>query len=144
MKRIKDERLILVTLKNIRIAFATQTLGILAILIYTAVSSGPDAAFASPLNFVMLLSNILLLVLQLNVSADVEETDKKQRKGLPFYAILLIPAGIGILMGLITFLSDRQHPVSSLIIGAVFFICFLASFSLMYYLRKKRKNDDGD
>lgn len=41
MKKIKDERLIIQNLKNIRIAFIVQTIGISAILIYEVVTKGP-------------------------------------------------------------------------------------------------------
>ena len=40
MKKITDERLILLNLKNIRIAFIIQTLGVLGILGYDAVKKG--------------------------------------------------------------------------------------------------------
>jgi len=40
MKRIRDERLLLQNLKNIRVAFIVQTLGVVAILVYQAVTEG--------------------------------------------------------------------------------------------------------
>ena len=42
MKKIKDERLILQTLKNIRIAFLFQSLGIIGILGYIGFTEGID------------------------------------------------------------------------------------------------------
>ncbi|MFT8318743.1 MAG: branched-chain amino acid ABC transporter substrate-binding protein [Sporolactobacillus sp.] len=144
MKKIKDERLILITLKNVRMAYVLQTLGILAILIYTGFASGSDAAFESPLFFVMMLSNMVLICLQLRVSIDIEATEKKHRKPLPYSAFILLSLGVGVLMGLVFFISDRQHPIGALISGAIFFICFLGSYSVMYYLRKKREKEDEE
>lgn len=90
MKKIKDERLILITLKNIRMAYVIQTLGILAILIYTGFASGLNAVIESPLFSVMMLSNLFLIGLQMKVSADIEATEKKHRKPLPYSALILL------------------------------------------------------
>lgn len=49
MKKIKDERLILQTLKNIRIAFLFQSLGIIGILGYIGFTEGIDQITKSPL-----------------------------------------------------------------------------------------------
>lgn len=42
LKKIKDERLILQTLKNIRIAFLFQSIGIIGILGYIGFTEGMD------------------------------------------------------------------------------------------------------
>lgn len=49
VKKIKDERLILKTLKNIRIAFLFQSLGIIGILGYIGFTEGMDQTTKSPL-----------------------------------------------------------------------------------------------
>lgn len=49
MKKIKDERLILQTLKNIRISFLFQSLGIIGILGYIGFTEGLDQITKSPL-----------------------------------------------------------------------------------------------
>ncbi|MFT8312077.1 MAG: branched-chain amino acid ABC transporter substrate-binding protein [Sporolactobacillus sp.] len=144
MKRITDERLILVNLKNIRIAYVCQTVGMLAILFYTAFSSGVHAAFQSPIFFVLIVTTILLSFLQMGVTADVETTEGKRKKVLPYYALVLISLAVGVLMGMIIWLTDRQHPSNAWISGTVFFVCFLGSFSVMYYLKKKRMDDDEE
>jgi uncharacterized membrane protein YhaH (DUF805 family) len=143
VKKITDERLILVNLKNIRIAYVCQTIGILAVLIYMAITSGSAAATESPFFLVMLLTNVLLIFLQMRVTADIEST-KKRKKPLPYYVWVLISLAIGVLMGMISWFTDRQHPSNAWISGMIFFICFLGSFSLMYYLKKKRMEDDDE
>ncbi|MCA1201683.1 hypothetical protein [Priestia flexa] len=40
MRKIKDERLIVQNLKNIRVAFIIQTLGILSLLVYDGLQNG--------------------------------------------------------------------------------------------------------
>ncbi|TGA95835.1 branched-chain amino acid ABC transporter substrate-binding protein [Sporolactobacillus shoreae] len=144
MKKIKDERLNLVTLKNVRIAYLFQTVGILAIVIYTQFTSGPNAGFESPLFLVLILSSSLFLFLQMRVSADIEASEKKRKKPRPYYLYVILSLAFGVLMGLIIYLTDRQNPISALISGIVFFVCFLASYSVMYYLKKKRSSDDDD
>ncbi|MET1249955.1 branched-chain amino acid ABC transporter substrate-binding protein [Sporolactobacillus sp. STCC-11] len=142
MKRITDERLILVNLKNFRIAYVCQTVGILAVLIYIAFTRGSRIAIESPFFLVLMLTNVLLIFLQMRVTADVEATEKKRKKTLPYYACVLISLAVGVLMGMISWFTDRQHPSFAWISGTIFFICFLGSFSFMYYLKKKRMDND--
>ncbi|MCO7126439.1 branched-chain amino acid ABC transporter substrate-binding protein [Sporolactobacillus shoreicorticis] len=144
MKRITDERLILVNLKNFRIAYIFQTVGMLAVLIYIAFTSGSREAIESPFFLVMMLTNILLIFLQMRVTADVEATEKKCKTPVPYYVFVLISLAVGVLMGLISWFTDRQHPSFAWISGTIFFVCFLGSFSFMYYLKKKRANDDDE
>ena len=44
MKKIKDERLLIKNLKNIRIAFLVQRVGLYATLTYKSVTEGPREA----------------------------------------------------------------------------------------------------
>ena len=71
MKKIKDERLIIQNLKNIRIAFIVQTIGISAILIYEVVTKGPTEAIENPLWLVFMLTMVVFLWLHLKISIDV-------------------------------------------------------------------------
>ncbi|MCQ2009796.1 MULTISPECIES: hypothetical protein [Sporolactobacillus] len=142
MKRITDERLILVNLKNFRIAYICQTVGLIAFLIYVGVTSGSRAVTESPIFFVLIVTNTLHAFLQMRVTADVEATEKKRKKPRPYYVFILISLVVGVLMGMISWFIDRQHPSFAWISGTIFFICFLGSFSVMYYLKKKRMDDD--
>lgn len=76
MKKIKDERLILQTLKNVRIAFLFQSLGIISILGYIGFTEGIDQITKSSLWLLFILTSIVLSYLQLSVSIDVEEGEK--------------------------------------------------------------------
>ncbi|GGL46368.1 hypothetical protein [Sporolactobacillus putidus] len=145
MKRVTDERLKIDMLKNIRIVFIFQTLGILAILIYTGISKGPDAAFHSPLSLVFYGTGVILGFQQLRVSADMDEMGKhKLKKPMPYYGLVLIALAVGLGAGLLTFLTDPLHKLNAWIIGGVFFICFLAAYSVGYFIKKKRAEDDED
>lgn len=63
VKKIKDERLILKTLKNVRIAFLFQLLGIIGILSYIGFTEGMDQITKSPLWLLFMLTSILLAYL---------------------------------------------------------------------------------
>lgn len=57
MKKIKDERLIIQNLKNIRVAFIVQTLGLVAILIYHGITEGIVEVAKHPLWLVFITDN---------------------------------------------------------------------------------------
>ena len=59
MKKIKDERLKLQNLQNLRIVFMVQTLGILAILGYEFIRFGFDKVISDPLWLVFLITGIV-------------------------------------------------------------------------------------
>lgn len=77
MKKIKDERLILQMLKNIRIVFLFQYIGVVGILGYIGFTEGIDQITKSPLWLLCMFTSILLAYLQLSVSIDVEEGEKE-------------------------------------------------------------------
>lgn len=63
IQKINDERLVLKNMKNIRVAYVLQTLGIIAILGFQFVSSGMNGIKESPLWIVFIASTILLAFL---------------------------------------------------------------------------------
>ncbi|MFT8709247.1 MAG: hypothetical protein ABF820_07460 [Sporolactobacillus sp.] len=143
MRKIKDERLQLINLKNSRIAFLFQMIGLLAILFTTWITKGSEAAVDSPVFLLLMLTCSLLGFLQLRVSVDMEEGKKKRRKPLPYVAYVFIALATSLLMAFILYMLDRHDPFDALFIGAIFFICSLASYSVVYLLRKKHdKNDE--
>ena len=79
MKKIKDERLILQNLINIRIAFIIQTIGIIGILVYQSISEGVIAFTGNPLWMLLLLVGVVLSYQNLMISNDIE--DKKTNPG---------------------------------------------------------------
>ncbi|MCX2825918.1 branched-chain amino acid ABC transporter substrate-binding protein [Bacillus pseudomycoides] len=141
MKKIKDERLILQNLKNVRIAFLFQTIGILGILGYIGFYEGIDQITKSPLWLLFLLTSILLAYLQMGISIDAEETEKGM-KTTPYYKLVLRAAIIGIIFVIIYMIFSPERLLwESILMGSIFFLCFLASFSVSYFIKKKRVQD---
>ena len=109
MKQIKDERLILQTLKNIRIVFLFQSLGIIGVLGYIGFTEGIDQITKSPLWLVFILTSMILSYLQLSVSIDVEESEK-EIKLTPYYKIVLRSLIVGIVMAIIYIIFSPESP----------------------------------
>jgi membrane glycosyltransferase len=144
LKKIKDERLILQTLKNIRIAFLFQSLGIIGILGYIGFSEGIDQITKSPLWLLFILTSILLSYLQLSVSIDVEENEKEM-KLTPYYKIVLRCLVIGIIMAIIYIIFSPERPLfEAILTGSILFVCFLTSYSVSYYIKKRRLADKDE
>lgn len=137
-KKIEDERLLLIQLKNTRIVYIFQTLSITALLVYYGFREGFDNVSKNPLWIIWTLSAVLMMYLQMGISVDMETEKKKKQR--PYYEKVLLSLAIGIIMGIIMVLSG--NPIrDSIIIGFVFFICYLIPGSIFYYLRKKRSQD---
>ncbi|MGH0591371.1 branched-chain amino acid ABC transporter substrate-binding protein [Bacillus pretiosus] len=144
MKKIKDERLILKTLKNIRIAFLFQSLGIIGILGYIGFTEGVDQITKSPLWLLFILTSIVLSYLQLSVSIDVEEGEK-DIKLTPYYKIILRSLIVGTIITIIYIIFSPERPLfEAILTGSIFFICFLISYSISYFIKKRRLQDDDE
>nr|WP_142398600.1 branched-chain amino acid ABC transporter substrate-binding protein [Bacillus wiedmannii] len=144
MKKIKDERLILKTLKNIHIAFLFQSLGIIGILGYIGFTEGMDQITKSPLWLLFMLTSILLAYLQLSVSIDVEEGEK-EIKLTPYYKLVLRSLIVGIIIAIIYIIFSPERPFfEAILTGSIFFICFLVSYSVSYFIKKRRLKDDDE
>ncbi|MGE7862052.1 branched-chain amino acid ABC transporter substrate-binding protein [Bacillus mobilis] len=144
MKKIKDERLILKTLKNIRIAFIFQYIGVIGILGYIGFTEGIDQITKSPLWLLFILTSIVLSYLQLSVSIDVEENEK-EIKLTPYYKIILRSLIIGIVMAIIYIIFSPERPLfEAILTGGILFICFLGSYSISYFIKKRRLQDNDE
>ncbi|WP_120341436.1 branched-chain amino acid ABC transporter substrate-binding protein [Bacillus wiedmannii] len=144
VKKIKDERLILKTLKNIRIAFLFQSLGIIGILSYIGFTEGMDQITKSPLWLLFILTSIVLSYLQLSVSIDVEEGEK-DIKLTPYYKIILRSLIVGTIIAIIYIIFSPERPLfEAILTGSIFFICFLISYSISYFIKKRRLQDNDD
>jgi hypothetical protein len=140
-KKIKDERLLLLQLKNIRIVFIFQNLSIIALLVYYGFRDGFVNVTKNPLWLIWIFSGVLMMYLQMGVSVDME-SEKKKKQG-PYYEKVLLSLAIGIILGLIMVLSGS--PIrDSIISGFVMFICYLIPGSIIHYLRKKRSQESDD
>ncbi|MEM5638808.1 branched-chain amino acid ABC transporter substrate-binding protein [Bacillus toyonensis] len=141
---MKDERLILKTLKNIRIAFLFQSLGIIGILGYIVFTEGMDQITKSPLWLLFILTSIVLSYLQLSVSIDVEEGEK-DIKLTPYYKIILRSLIVGTIIAIIYIIFSPERPLfEALLTGSIFFICFLISYSVSYFIKKRRLQDNDE
>ncbi|MCU4919887.1 branched-chain amino acid ABC transporter substrate-binding protein [Bacillus cereus] len=144
MKKIKDERLILQTLKNIRIVFLFQYIGVVGILGYIGLTEGMDQITKSPLWLLFMLTSILLAYLQLSVSIDVEEGEK-EIKLTPYYKLVLRSLIVGIVMAIIYIIFSPERPLfETILTGSILFICFLVSYSISYFIKKRRLQDDDE
>ncbi|PEM98588.1 branched-chain amino acid ABC transporter substrate-binding protein [Bacillus wiedmannii] len=144
VKKIKDERLILKTLKNIRIAFFFQSLGIIGILGYIGFTEGMDQITKSPLWLLFILTSIVLSYLQLSVSIDVEEGEK-DIKLTPYYKIILRSLIVGTIIAIIYIIFSPERPLfEAILTDSIFFICFLISYSISYFIKKRRLQDNDE
>lgn len=143
MKKIKDERLQMQNLKNIRIAFIVQTIGIFAILLYEVITKGIMEAKNNPLWFVFTLTVVVFTWLNLKINVDVYDNAHHQKKPGPYYRIVILTALVGTVFALLAkFGPDHSSNSEALLAGSVVFVCFLIPFSFVYYLRKKRLEDN--
>lgn len=144
LKKIKDERLILQTLKNIRIAFLFQSIGIIGILSYIGFTEGIDQITKSPLWLLFILTSILLAYLQLSVSIDVKESEK-EIKLTPYYRLVLRSLITGVIIAIIYIIFSPERPLfEAILTGSIFFICFLVSYSISYFIKKRRLEEDNE
>ena len=144
MKKIRDERLILQTLKNIRIAFLFQSLGIIGILGYIGFTEGINQITKSPLWLLFIITSIVLSYLQLSVSIDVDESEK-EIKLTPYYKIVLRSLIVGIVMAIIYIIFSPERPLFvAILTGGILFICFLGSYSMSYFIKRRRLQDDDE
>ena len=141
LKKIKDERLILQNLKNVRIAFLFQSIGIIGILGYIGFNEGIDQITKSPLWLLFILTSILLAYLQMGISIDAEENEKGM-KTTPYYKLVLRSTIVGIIFAIIYVILSPERPLwEAVLMGSILFLCFLASFSISYFIKKKRMQD---
>lgn len=138
MKKITDERLILKNLKNIRNAYAIQTLGILSILGYDWITRGSEKMYESPLWFVFIVSTTALTLFSMNISVDYEVRKKSPKRSLiiSIFIIALISIAVGIFIPF----TGKSGPINGLIVGGIGFICIFTPYIYIYYLRTKQQD----
>lgn len=150
MKKITDERLILQNLKNIRVAFIIQSIGIVGILVYQVISdvlvnqdiaSGIVAFTKNPLWMLLLLVGIVLNYQNLMIANDIE--DKKTNPG-PYYWILTSAVGIGVVIGLLVKFFPGDGNPNPLVAGILVSLCFLIPFTIVHFLLKKRLGNEDN
>ncbi|CAM3849777.1 hypothetical protein ALCH109712_07745 [Alkalicoccus chagannorensis] len=140
MQKINDERLVIQNLKNIRTAFLIQTIGIIAILLYEVVTGGFQSARENPIWIVLLLSIIVHNFLSIRVSVDMDDGEKQSKRPWPFSRTFSLILLLGVAAGSLQYIYSNTLLHASLVGGAVF-ICFLAPFSFIHYLKQKQRDE---
>ena len=140
MKKITDERLVLQNLKNIRIAFIIQTIGILSILGYDLVTKGLEGMRGNPLWLVFIITSIISAYLSMSISADHESNKINPQKRFSISLVVLLLTSI--IIGYLVTLTDGYHINDGIIIGGILFICGLIPTVYIYYLRTKQQEDN--
>ena len=126
MMKIHDERLIIKNLKNIRMIYALQALGIIAILGYNFITSGVEGIKENPLWIVFIASTIVLAFLS-------KGTDERLiLKNLQTIRIAFVVQTLGIIgilgYDLVTSGMDgmRENPLWIVFIVAVTILAYLS------------------
>lgn len=136
MKKIRDERLILRNLQNIRIAFIVQTIGILAILSYEFITNGMEGIRNNPLWMVFMITAIVLAYLSMNISVEHETSVKSPKKGLWISLTVLI--GISLVVTILVGMTEGNGIGMGLLLGGILFVCGIIPALYVYRLRKKQ------
>lgn len=142
MQKIKDERLILKNLQNIRIAYGIQTLGIIGILGYDLITKGMDGMTNNPLWLVFMVTIVVSAYLSMSISVEHESDKKSPKKG--FIISLVILVIISTLIGVLVYLTEGFNIIDGALIGGIIFVCGFAPSFYLYHLRKKRSDEDSD
>ncbi|MET4563587.1 hypothetical protein ABIA69_004808 [Lysinibacillus parviboronicapiens] len=142
MKKITDERLVLQNLKNIRIAFIIQTIGILGILGYDFVTKGLDGMRENPLWLVFMITAVISAYLSMSVSADHESNKINPQKSLSISLVVLVV--ISTVVGFFVSLTEGFNIIDGVIMGGILFICGLIPIIYIYNLRKKRQDENNE
>ncbi|MBH0167277.1 hypothetical protein IHV12_20340 [Fictibacillus sp. 7GRE50] len=140
MKKITDERLVLQNLKNIRIAYIIQTVGILGILGYDLVTKGFDGMRENPLWLVFILTTAISAYLSMSISADHESNKINPQKSLSISLVVIV--FISTVVGFFVSLTDGFDIIDGVIMGGILFICGFIPIVYIYSLRKKRQDAD--
>lgn len=137
MQKINDERLIINNLKNIRIIYALQTLGIVAILGYNFITNDINGITEDPLWIVFLASTVILAFLSL--STDERLVSKNLQKIRVAYTVQVIGI-VGILGydfiagGMV---SVKQNPLWIVFILSTVVLSFLSMNTSVDYENDK-------
>lgn len=142
LKKITDERLKLQNLKNIRILFLVQNIGIIGILGYDLVTKGLEGMTENPLWFVFMITMVVSLYLSMSISVEHETNSKHPKKGLNISILILVI--ISAVIGIFVSITDGFNVRDGLIMGGILFICGLIPVIYLYYLRKRRSEENDN
>lgn len=142
MKKIMDERLVLQNLKNTRIAYIIQTIGIIGILGFDLVTKGMDEMRENPLWLLFLITITISAYLSMSISADHESNkiDPKRRLTISLAVLIIISTVIGFFVSI----TDGFTLINGIFMGGILFICGLIPIIYIYHLRKKRQDETDE
>lgn len=87
---------------------------------------------------------MILSYLQLSVSIDVEEGEK-EIKLTPYYKLVFRSLIVGIVMAIIYIIfSPERSLFEAILTDSILFICFLVSYSVSYFIKKRRLQDNDE
>ncbi|ULG72221.1 hypothetical protein [Macrococcus brunensis] len=139
MQKITDERLIVRNLKNIRIAFIVETLGILILLGYNLVQDGYEQMVANPLWLIFIVTMTVLTLLSININVAYDRRSGSSKKflsiGLP---VLLI---ISLVITVLVNLTPGYSLTDGLLMGGILLICGLLSIIYAYVVKKREEEE---
>ncbi|OQR53536.1 hypothetical protein [Bacillus sp. CDB3] len=139
MKKITDERLILRNLKNIRVIFIVQTIGILCILGYDCFQGGLDRMRENPLWMLLILTSVASTYLSLSINVEQEGPIKNPQKS--FIVGLIVLTVIVTVFAYLTFITPNYGWKDGLLIGSILLICGFIPQYYVYRLRLKQRQD---
>ena len=139
MKKIKDERLIMRNLQNIKTVYIVQTIGILGILGHSFLQGGFDEMRANPLWLLFMLTTILSAYLSMRVSVENEQS--VQNPSRSFRISLIVLMTIIIIVSTLTLLTPGFGLSDAFLIGSILFICGIIPIYYIYRLRVKEQED---
>jgi len=137
---VRDERLVLQSLKNIRIVYIIQTIGILGTLGFDLVTKGLDEMRDNPLWLLFMVTAVISAYLSMSISADHEKNTINRQKSLAISLVVLV--SISTVVGFFVSITEGFNRIDGLIMGGILFICGLFPIIYIYKLRKKRQDDD--
>ncbi|WP_324611562.1 hypothetical protein [Bacillus massiliglaciei] len=141
IKKVTDERLVVQNLKNIRIAYIIQTVGILGILGYDYATKGIDGMRENPLWLVFIITTVVSAYLSMNSSVDYEKTVHPQKRlTASLIGLLLVSAVIGYFVSR----TGGFTVMNGVITGGIVLICGLVPILYIYKLRTDRQDENTE
>ena len=141
MKKITDERLILRNLKNIKITYIVQTIGILSILGYDFFR-GLDRMRENPLWMVFILTSIVSAYLSMSISVEQERAIINPQKS--FIIRLVVLTTIVVFISYLTSITPNYGWKDGLLLGSILLMCGSIPMYYVYRLRLKQRQDLQD
>lgn len=140
MKKIVDERLMIKNLKNIRIVYLLQTLGIIGILAYDTMTKGLDSMLNNPLWLIFMITTAISAYLSISISVEYENVKKSPKRNLGFSIMILLL--ISTIIGFFVSKSSGYSLKDGVIFGGILFICGIFPIFYLFKLRKKQHDEN--